>query len=129
MRRVFCGCSPWRNQARRRGSSFPRRAVQPGASGSLRSRESPPFCSYPLSRSLDHTRSPDGVIELLSFFVRTPKRQVNGGALPGGEHPCEGGDLSEVLAVFAGIEHTGDDLVGRPLQNPVPFIRAAKHAG
>jgi len=48
---------------------------------------------------------------------------VDVGPLGGGEDPTEWGDLSEVLAVDAGIEHAGGDLVDRPLQDSLPFVQ------
>ena len=54
---------------------------------------------------------------------RTPKRPVDASALNGSEHPAEGGNLSEVSGMFAGIEHAGDDLDGHPPKNPLPFVQ------
>ena len=54
---------------------------------------------------------------------RTPKRLEDASALRGSEYPSEGGNLSEVSRMFAGIEHAGDDLDGHLLENPLPFVQ------
>ena len=57
------------------------------------------------------------------FRFRTPKRPVDASALNRSEYPGEGGDLSEVSGMFAGVEHAGDDLDGHPPKNPLPFVQ------
>ena len=57
------------------------------------------------------------------FRFRTPKRPVNGSALNRSEYPGEGGNLSEVSGMFAGVEHAGDDLDGHPPKNLFPFVQ------